>query len=702
MEPIHNTMYRGNRRSIDRGTLVSRHIPTRTASNPQSPAQVGNGSFAFGADITGLQTFHPFAIMSDWGWKNDPLPIRADFQRYKGQQWDVDGRGVSFDMPDPNAPLESQWLISNPNRLNLGRIGLLLADSPNFVESDCDSALQTVDIWKGVICSDLVWKGEKIRIETRVHPKCDVVTVGLQSVLVQQGKLGIFLDFPFCDGREKFSAPYVGRWDLPNDHVTEVLTCDEQSVKLLRRIGDAKYMVGLRWNPKGRFEQLKGHLYALYPHPEQSKRLELVAEFRPANTKELFLKFDQVRFACESHWPNFWQSCGAIDLSGSTDPRWVELERRIVLSLYIMAVNCTGRYPSQESGLVNLGWRGKFHLEMIWWHFAFWGLFNRWDIFENTLEDTYKAFLPSSIERAREQGYRGARWPKMTDPSGKQGPGVINALLIWQQPHPIAFAELDYQHRPCQKVLTKWKDIVEATADFMASFPVWNKSKKQYELIPPIHLVSENTDPTKSLNPSFELTYWRFGLHIAVEWWLRMGESPKTSWIQVRDNLAPCPIDGGGYVIHEGITSSDMWSRYNFEHPALACMYGWLPMVDAPNTIDMQVSRATSLKLWDSWRLDDCWGWDFGVLAMNAARLGEPLRAIDFLLSEHFAFDDVGLATGGSRVPFPYMPSNGSLLYAAAFMAAGWTDSPSGLHAPGYPRFEEGWCVRWENLKKAM
>lgn len=695
-------MCQANRRSIDRGTLVSRHIPTRTASNPQSPAQVGNGSFAFGADITGLQTFHPFAIMSDWGWKNDPLPAGADFHRYRGQEWDVNGRKVSFDMPDPNAPLESEWLISNPNRLNLGRIGLQLADRLNIVESDCDSALQTVDIWRGVIRSEFVWKGERIRVETRVHPKHDVLAVTIESGLIQQGKLGIFLDFPFCDGQEKFSAPYVGRWDLPNAHFTEVLEHNDVSARLLRRIVDAEYLVGLQWDTKGRLERLKEHNYAYYPDAEISDRLEFVAAFVPSKSQEVYLNFDEVRWACDTHWPNFWQSCGAIDLSGSTDPRWVELERRIVLSLYIMAINGTGRYPSQESGLVNVGWRGKFHMEMTWWHLAFWGLFNRWDLIDTTLENTYHTFLAGSMERATAQGYKGARWPKMTDPSGKQGPGEINALLIWQQPHPIAFAELEHQHRPGHQVLMKWKDIIEATADFMASVPVWNECKAQYELRPPIHLVSENTDPTKSLNPSFELTYWRFGLHIAVKWWCRMGIPPKTSWIRVRDSLAPCPVDGGAYVIHEGITCSNMWSKYNFEHPALVGMYGWLPMVDAPNAIDRQAVRATAWKLWDSWRLDDCWGWDFGVLAMNAARLGEPQRAIDFLLSEHFAFDDVGLATGGVRVPFPYMPSNGSLLYAAAFMAAGWADSPHGLHAPGYPRPEEGWCVRWEDLKKAL
>jgi hypothetical protein len=46
----------------------------RTQSSDSTPLQVGNGNFAFGADVTGLQTFKPYAIMSTWGWHNFSLP----------------------------------------------------------------------------------------------------------------------------------------------------------------------------------------------------------------------------------------------------------------------------------------------------------------------------------------------------------------------------------------------------------------------------------------------------------------------------------------------------------------------------------------------------------------------------------------------------------------------------------------------------
>jgi len=47
----------------------------RNVSSGSTPLQVGNGNFAFGADITGLQTFQPYGILSTWCWHNFSLPI---------------------------------------------------------------------------------------------------------------------------------------------------------------------------------------------------------------------------------------------------------------------------------------------------------------------------------------------------------------------------------------------------------------------------------------------------------------------------------------------------------------------------------------------------------------------------------------------------------------------------------------------------
>ena len=86
------------------------------------------------------------------------------------------------------------------------------------------------------------------------------------------------------------------------------------------------------------------------------------------------------------------------------------------------------------------------------------------------------------------------------------------------------------------------------------------------------------------------------------------------------------------------------------------------------------------------------------MLAMSAARNAETEKAIDWLLHPLFEFDDVGMPVGGVRVPTPYFPGSGALLYAIAMMAEGW-DGSNGT-APGFPK--EGWEVRVEGLSRAM
>ncbi|KAJ5604357.1 hypothetical protein N7510_009511 [Penicillium lagena] len=60
-----------------RRNIVRSFNPHRNVSSSTTPLQVGNGNFAFGADITGLQTFSHFAIESTWTWHNFSLPTTS-------------------------------------------------------------------------------------------------------------------------------------------------------------------------------------------------------------------------------------------------------------------------------------------------------------------------------------------------------------------------------------------------------------------------------------------------------------------------------------------------------------------------------------------------------------------------------------------------------------------------------------------------
>lgn len=404
------------------------------------------------------------------------------------------------------------------------------------------------------------------------------------SPTTMEGKSSLLL---MWDTGTKFSA-----------HTSSIEETWETRAAISHTQDDPSYVVGLKWNQNGRIKHLTGHRYVL-ELSRDSSRLELSASFSQHQTDAL--ESQAVSEACQSYWPSFWQSGGIIGLSQSSDPRWFELERRTILAQYVMAVNGTGQYPPQESGLVNFGWYGKFHMEMNWWHTGYLALFNRWPLLDRSLS-VYERFLPGARKLASSQGYDGARWPKMTDPSGRSAPGEINNLLIWQQPHPMIFAELDYRAHPNAQTLNKWKSVLSATADFMASYAIWNESSQTYGLGPPLHVMSENTDSQTTCNPAFELHYWRYGLSIVQILWERLGIEPKESWSHILINLAPPPTQDGLYTILPDI--EDMWTKYNWEHPALVGMYGWLP----GHGLDMTTMRATTQKIWETWRFDSAGG----------------------------------------------------------------------------------------------
>lgn len=246
-------------------------------------------------------------------------------------------------------------------------------------------------------------------------------------------------------------------------------------------------------------------------------------------------------------------------------------------------------------------------MEMYFWHAAHWALWNNWDLLDRS-SSIYSRFLPSAIDRAQNtQGWAaGARWPKMTDPSGRSAPGEINNLLIWQQPHPLVFAQYEYRAFPTKSTLKKWKNVVKETADWMATFAWHNESTGVYDLGPPLYPVSEDTSPNATQNPAFELAYWKLGLGYAETWMKKLGSDVPSNWTSVKENLAPLPIDNGTYAVYEGIEST-FWndSTYTNDHPALVGLYGWLPPTEG---LDVGIAKSTAEKTWTSWNLTNCWG----------------------------------------------------------------------------------------------
>ena len=154
---------------IDREVLVRRHDVVTTRTDPKSPAQVGNGEFAFGVDITGLQTFVPFNTIAQWGWHSFPLADSLIGVPFEGVVWDTHGRPVRYDMPNETQPELSQWLAGNPHRINLGRIGFVLnkKDGTEVREIDLQHSEQRVDLYHGTIYSRFEIEGTPVEVEKK-------------------------------------------------------------------------------------------------------------------------------------------------------------------------------------------------------------------------------------------------------------------------------------------------------------------------------------------------------------------------------------------------------------------------------------------------------------------------------------------------------------------------------------------------------
>ncbi|KAK0451429.1 Six-hairpin glycosidase-like protein [Desarmillaria tabescens] len=686
--------------AIDRHALVSRYNPTRNASSLTTPMQVGNGNFAFGTDVTGLQTFQPFAIMSSWGWKNDTLPqgkTMDDVNDYHGVSWYNHGRLVEYDFGGD--PLIEQWLTANPNRVNLGRVGLVFRSAEgevlNVTEGNLTDVHQELNLWTGTITSGFCFGGEPITVTTTCAQDRDTVGISIESALLSDGQLGVFVDYPWNDGLAMFSGPFVGNWDAPANHTTSIgIDVDDHNAEITHTLDEASFITSFdsdtftisRDSPDA-------HRYTILPG-------DSTATFRLAISYGITspggrTSYEATDVSSRTTWDAFWSQSGFVDVfTESSDPRADELQRRIILSRYLLRVNEAGDTPPQESGLVNNGWASnslpvyysKFHMEMYFWHEAHWALWNNWELL-NRSTGTYAKFLPSSIARSQEQQHwpSGARWPKMTDPSGRSSPGDINNLLIWQQPHPLMFAQYEYRALPTMETLRKWEDVVQETADWMADFAWYNESTGVYDLGPPMYVVSEDTSPNVTVNPAFELAYWRLGLGYAEEWMQNLGAEVPKNWTVVKDNLATLPVNNGTYKVYETL-ENNFWTdpAYTNDHPAvLECdeLLGvrsvHMPFFLVAEPFTDGISRCLQCRLRAN---------------------GDVEEAVEWLLNPLFNFDDVGMPLTNVRIPPPYFPGSGGLLYAVAMMACGWDGSEE--NAPGFPK--DGWVVRCEGLSKAL
>ncbi|HEY0736911.1 MAG TPA: hypothetical protein VGD69_18475 [Herpetosiphonaceae bacterium] len=699
--------------AIDRAALVARHRIILTRPDAMSPLSVGNGEFAFTADITGLQTFSefhsqgtpgdqasfsmPIATQSQWGWHTMPNPedyqledALSGYETARGPVTYPDGYEVIAARRGQGDHAAGAWLYNNPQRLDLGQVGLDLRhagpDATPAQIGDLSATEQTLDLWQALLSSSFSFGGEPVQVLTVAHPTRSLIAVRIESPLIRDGRLAVKIAFPYASTGWATAAD----WSAPERHQTAYVL-SATGCTFTRTLDADRYYCALVWTEGGAFSQTGTHQYRLAAPGMDT--LEFSMAFAPAPIGAVLPSFDETREAAAAHWATFWQSGGAVDLSDSSNPRAPELERRIVLSQYLTAVHCAGSLPPQETGLVCNSWHGKFHLEMHWWHAAHFALWGRPHLLERSLP-WYQRILPVAQATARRQGYRGARWPKQVGPDGRETPSTVGAFLIWQQPHPIYYAELLWRVQRDQETLERYRELVFETAEFMASFAQRSPEldDQRYILAPPLIPAQESYGDIRTtvVNPTFELVYWYWGLETAQRWRERLGLPRDPAWECVKNGLsAPIPRDG----IYPAIETAPYTIRT--DHPSMLMALGFLPQTPL---IDPEIMRRTLESVRQDWDWPSTWGWDYPVLAMCAARLGDASGAIDGLLMP--MPKNTYLPNGHnmqvpSRLPL-YLPGNGGLLAAVALMVAGWDGGPARA-APGFP--DDGtWVVQAEGL----
>jgi len=690
--------------SINRKALVSRHNPEQTQIDSLTPFTVGNGEFAYTADITGMQSFPEtyehgisLGIFSQWAWHS--FPNTGNYQLNDvTKNYPVGDREIpywyQYKLADDQQKFKAaEWLRENPHRLHLGLIGLeILNASGNPIKiSEIENPKQQLNLWKGELTSTFDVEGIPIKVVTLCHQSVDMVAFQIQSELIGTGRLKVKINYPYA-AKGKFNTGYD--FSHPEKHTTQLFNQTQTSATVKRQLDATTYFSKITWSKNGKIIQSKEHELYIEPSNQQSL-FELCCAFKPTFDEQIIPTFDQAKRDNETEWVHFWESGAAVDFSGSTDPRAHELERRVVLSQYLTKIQCSGSLPPQETGLTTNSWFGKFHLEMHWWHAIHFILWNRADLIQQQL-DYYFRIFNQAHSTAQYQGYKGVRWPKMTDPFGVESPSNVGTFLIWQQPHLIYFVELLSLNSPTEnEIRLKYLPLVEATADFMVSYARWDSLGNRFVLGPALIPAQECFNRTTTINPTFELAYWKWGLQSAQDNRAKLGLPPNEKWQQVIDHLSELPVADGRYLFTENATDSYTNPRYFTDHPMVLAIAGFLPISEQT---DRKVLQKTFDTIIDNWNWATAWGWDFPLAAMCATVLNRPEQAIDLLLMD--VQKNSYLLNGHNyqeeRLPL-YLPGNGALLSAVSMMCT--FENQQGEN--GFSNLP-GWKVRFEDMGQSI
>jgi hypothetical protein len=214
---------------IDRQAVVARHDPHLTQVDAWSPLSVGNGRFAFTADVTGLQTFADHywkngtatETQARWSWHTNANP---EGYKLSDANRDFTAHGRTLGYPTNQNSPAGQWLRENPHTQPLPRIGFVLAgkDARALVPADVSGVDQRLDLWQGRLESRVTLQGQPVSVTSAADPGTDTVALRIRSPLLARGALAVRIALPRgYDLQVKHNPPLD--WSEPGSHRTHVL-----------------------------------------------------------------------------------------------------------------------------------------------------------------------------------------------------------------------------------------------------------------------------------------------------------------------------------------------------------------------------------------------------------------------------------------------------------------------------------------------
>lgn len=693
---------------IDRKALVTRNSPVVHSMDTLSSLSVGNGEFAYTVDATGLQSFPEYyslgvalGTQAQWGWHSFPNDGNYKFEEILkpfdfGHHSKKELYACQF-KDDARKRAACDYFRANPHRLHLGVIGFDFdAIRPGTTASDITDIYQSQNLWEGVINSHFSLDGQRYQVQTVCSPDRDMMAASVIYKPAFSGEMKphapIILRLPYPTGVHVDDAC---DWSSQEKHSSAIIQQGSHYAIVRHSLDSTVYYITVRWSGNATFSEKAKHQFALVP---KANSITFSTEFTAqepsadtaANGQET--SFDAAYDRSRTFWQTFWTKGAAVDFSDCRDARAKELERRVVLSQYLLAIQSAGSMPPQETGLTMNSWFGKFHLEMILWHEAWLPLWGHPELLARTLKWYHQA-EPVAREIAERQGFDGIRWMKMTDPSGMEAPSNVGSFLIWQQPHLIYLAELVYRATGDKAFIREYAGLIDETAEFMYSFANYDKKNKRYILKGNIP-AQESLKAATNVNSPFELSQWLTTMKMAQQWRERCGEKRNKKWDDMIEKLSVLAFNSDSlYLAAESATDTYTNIKATSDHPALLGALGFFP---ESRLIDKRIMNNTLDWIIENWNWPTSWGWDFPMTAMTATRLHQPEKAVDALLlnMQKNTYLNNGHNYQDKRLRL-YLPGNGGLLSAVALMCAGWDGCE--VKNPGFPK-DGNWNVKWEGL----